>query len=71
MIDITATLTLVVMVCSAVLGVSAVLGLLYTITAKPKLDRIENHLIMLNGSVGRAADWQHQHELDHAWSERE
>ena len=70
MIDVTATLTMVVLWCSAVLGLAAVFGLLYAVTAKPKLDRIEAHLERINGSIGRMSEWERQHEIDHARAER-
>ncbi len=65
MVDMAATLSLIILWCSAVLGVSAVLGGLYAITAKPKLDRIENHLVRLNGSVADAVEAAAAHETEH------
>lgn len=70
MIDVSSTLTMIVLWCSAVIGLSAVVGMLYSITAKPKLDRIEKHLERINGSIGRMNEWQRQHEIDHARAER-
>lgn len=63
--------------CSAILGVAAVLALAARVFLRPRiiqvdesLARIERHLEKINGSVGRMDDWQHQHELAHARGER-
>ena len=68
---------LIAQVCSAILGVAAVLALAARVFLRPRilqvdesLARIERHLEKINGSVGRMDDWQHQHELDHARGER-
>jgi len=68
---------MVTQVCSAILGVSAVLGIATKVFVSPRirevdaaLARIEEHLSAINGSVGRMNDWQHQHEIDHARSDR-
>ena len=63
----------VTQVCSAIIGVSAVIGVATKVFVTPRiremdsaLARIEAHLEHINGSVGKMNDWQHQHELDHA-----
>jgi len=68
---------MVTQVCSAIIGVSAVIGVATKVFVTPRirevdsaLARIEAHLAAINGSVGRMNDWQHQHELDHARQER-
>ena len=68
---------MVTQVCGAILGVSAVLGIATKVFVSPRirevdlaLARIEAHLAAINGSVGRMNDWQRQHELDHARSDR-
>ena len=68
---------LVTQVCSAVVGVSAVIGIATKVFVSPRirevdsaLARIEAHLAAINGSVGRMNEWQRQHELDHARSDR-
>ena len=68
---------LITQVCSAVVGVSAVLGIATKVFVTPRirevdaaLARIEAHLAAINGSVGRMNDWQRQHELEHARSDR-
>ena len=73
----TDAIILITQVCSAVVGVSAVLGIATKVFVSPRirevdsaLARIEAHLAAINGSVGRMSDWQHQHELDHARSDR-
>ena len=67
----------VTQVCSAIIGVSAVIGIATKVFVSPRirevdaaLARIEAHLAAINGSVGRMSDWQHQHELDHAKGDR-
>jgi len=64
---------LVTQVCSAIIGVSAVIGIATKVFVSPRiremdsaLARIEAHLERINGSVGKMNEWQHQHELDHA-----
>ena len=73
----TDAIMVVTQVCSAVVGVSAVLGIATKVFVSPRirevdlaLARIEAHLAAINGSVGRMNDWQRQHELDHARSDR-
>ena len=73
----TDAIILITQVCSAVVGVSAVLGIATKVFVSPRirevdlaLARIEAHLAAINGSVGRMNDWQRQHELDHARSDR-
>jgi len=68
---------LITQVCSAVLGVAAVLALIAKVVLTPRirevdlaLARIEAHLAAINGSVGRISAWQRQHELEHARGER-
>ena len=68
---------LITQVCSAILGVSAVLGIATKVFVTPRirevdaaLARIEAHLAAINGSVGRTNEWQHQHEIDHARGDR-
>ena len=68
---------MVTQVCSAILGVSAVLGIATKVFVTPRirevdaaLARIEAHLAAINGSVGKMNEWQRQHELDHARSDR-
>ena len=68
---------MVTQVCGAILGVSAVLGIATKVFVTPRirevdlaLARIEAHLAAINGSVGRMNEWQRQHELDHARSDR-
>jgi len=68
---------LITQVCSAVLGVAAVLALIAKVVLTPRirevdlaLARIEAHLAAINGSVGRISEWQRQHELEHARGER-
>ncbi len=73
----TDTIILITQVCSAVLGVSAVIGIATKVFVTPRirevdlaLARIEAHLAAINGSVGKMNEWQRQHELDHARSDR-
>ena len=73
----TDTIILITQVCSAILGVSAVLAIATKVFVTPRirevdsaLARIEAHLAAINGSVGRMNEWQHQHELDHARGDR-
>ena len=73
----TDAIILITQVCSAIIGVSAVLGIATKVFVTPRirevdaaLARIEAHLADINGSVGRMNDWQRQHELDHARSDR-
>ena len=73
----TDAIILITQVCSAVVGVSAVLGIATKVFVSPRirevdaaLARIEAHLAAINGSVGKMNDWQRQHELDHARSDR-
>jgi len=73
----TDAIILITQVCSAVVGVSAVLGIATKVFVAPRirevdaaLARIEAHLAAINGSVGRMNDWQHQHEIDHARGDR-
>ena len=73
----TDTIILITQVCSAVVGVSAVIGIATKVFVTPRirevdsaLARIEAHLAAINGSVGRMNEWQHQHEIDHARGER-
>ena len=73
----TDAIILITQVCSAVVGVSAVLGIATKVFVTPRirevdaaLARIEAHLAAINGSVGKMNDWQRQHELDHARSDR-
>ena len=73
----TDAIMVVTQVCSAVVGVSAVLGIATKVFVTPRirevdaaLARIEAHLAAINGSVGRMNEWQRQHELDHARSDR-
>ena len=73
----TDAIIMVTQVCSAIIGVSAVLGIATKVFVTPRirevdaaLARIEAHLAAINGSVGRMNDWQHQHEIDHARNER-
>lgn len=68
---------LITQVCSAILGVAAVLALTVRVFLSPRikevdssLKRIEAHLKQINGTVGRMNEWEHQHELDHARAER-
>jgi len=63
--------------CSAILGVAAVLALAARVFLRPRilqvdesLARIERHLEKINGSIGKMSEWEHQHELDHARGER-
>ena len=73
----TDAIMVVTQVCGAILGVSAVLGIATKVFVTPRISevdaalaRIEAHLAAINGSVGRMNDWQHQHEIDHARSDR-
>lgn len=73
----TDAIMVVTQVCSAILGVSAVLGIATKVFVTPRirevdlaLARIEAHLAAINGSVGRMNEWQRQHELEHARGER-
>ena len=73
----TDAIIMVTQVCSAILGVSAVIGIATKVFVTPRirevdsaLARIEAHLAAINGSVGRMNEWQRQHELDHARSDR-
>ena len=73
----TDAIIMVTQVCSAIIGVSAVLGIATKVFVTPRirevdaaLARIEAHLAAINGSVGKMNDWQHQHEIDHARNER-
>ena len=73
----TDAIILITQVCSAVVGVSAVLGIATKVFVTPRirevdlaLARIEAHLAAINGSVGRMNEWQHQHEIDHARGDR-
>jgi len=73
----TDAIIMITQVCSAVVGVSAVIGIATKVFVAPRirevdsaLARIEAHLAAINGSVGRMNDWQRQHELDHARSDR-
>jgi len=73
----TDAIILITQVCSAVVGVSAVLGIATKVFVAPRirevdsaLARIEAHLAAINGSVGRMNEWQHQHEIDHARGDR-
>ena len=68
---------MVTQVCGAILGVSAVIAIATKVFVSPRirevdsaLARIEAHLAAINGSVGRMNEWQRQHELDHARSDR-
>jgi len=68
---------MVTQVCSAIIGVSAVIGIATKVFVSPRirevdaaLARIEAHLSAINGSVGRMNEWQRQHELEHARSDR-
>ena len=69
---------MIAQVCSAILGVAAVLALAARVFLRPRilqvdesLARIERHLERINGSIGKMDGWQHKHELDHARGERE
>ena len=73
----TDAIMVVTQVCSAVVGVSAVIGIATKVFVTPRLRevdaalaRIEAHLAAINGSVGKMNDWQHQHEIDHARGDR-
>ena len=73
----TDAIIMVTQVCSAILGVSAVIGIATKVFVTPRirevdsaLARIEAHLAAIKGSVGRMNEWQRQHELDHARSDR-
>ena len=73
----TDAIMVVTQVCSAVVGVSAVIGIATKVFVTPRirevdsaLARIEAHLAAINGSVGRMNDWQHQHEIEHARGDR-
>jgi len=73
----TDAIMVVTQVCSAIIGVSAVLAIATKVFVTPRirevdlaLARIEAHLAAINGSVGRMNDWQRQHELDHARIDR-
>jgi hypothetical protein len=73
----TDAIMVVTQVCSAIIGVSAVIGIATKVFVTPRirevdsaLARIEAHLAAINGSVGRMNEWQRQHELDHARGER-
>ena len=73
----TDAIMMVTQVCSAVVGVSAVIGIATKVFVTPRirevdsaLARIEAHLAAINGSVGKMNDWQRQHELDHARGDR-
>jgi hypothetical protein len=73
----TDAIMVVTQVCSAVIGVSAVIGIATKVFVTPRirevdaaLARIEAHLSAINGSVGRMNEWQRQHELEHARSDR-
>ena len=73
----TDAIIMVTQVCSAIIGVSAVIGIATKVFVTPRirevdsaLARIEAHLAAINGSVGRMNDWQRQHELDHARGDR-
>ena len=68
----TDAIIMVTQVCSAIIGVSAVMGIATKVFVSPRirevdaaLARIEAHLSAINGSVGRMNEWQRQHELDH------
>ena len=68
---------LITQVCSAILGVAAVLALAARVFLRPRilqvdesLARIERHLERINGSIGKMNEWEHQHELDHARGNR-
>ncbi len=71
------TLTIITQVSTAILAVSGVIALGYSVFLRPRmivvdesLQRIEAHLAAINGSIGRTNEWQHEHELSHARSER-
>ena len=73
----TDAIMVVTQVCSAILGVSAVIGIATKVFVTPRirevdsaLARIEAHLAAINGSVGKMSEWQHQHEIDHARGDR-
>ena len=73
----TDAIIMVTQVCSAIIGVSAVIGIATKVFVTPRirevdsaLARIEAHLAAINGSVGKMSDWQHQHEIDHARGDR-
>jgi len=73
----TDAIIMVTQVCSAIIGVSAVIGIATKVFVTPRirevdaaLARIEAHLSAINGSVGRMNEWQRQHELEHARSDR-
>lgn len=73
----TDAIMVVTQVCSAIIGVSAVIGIATKVFVTPRirevdlaLARIEAHLAAINGSVGRMNEWQHQHEINHARSDR-
>ena len=73
----TDAIILITQVCSAIIGVSAVIGIATKVFVSPRirevdsaLARIEAHLSAINGSVGRMNEWQRQHELEHARSDR-
>ena len=73
----TDAIIMVTQVCSAIIGVSAVMGIATKVFVSPRirevdaaLARIEAHLSAINGSVGRMNEWQRQHELDHARIDR-
>ena len=73
----TDVIMMVTQVTSAILGVSAVIGIATKVFVTPRirevdlaLARIEAHLATINGSVGKANDWIHQHELAHARDDR-
>ena len=68
---------MIAQVCSAILGVAAVLALAARVFLRPRilqvdesLARIERHLERINGSIGKMSEWEHQHELEHARGDR-
>ncbi len=69
---------LITELCSAVIGISAVLALAARLFLRPRMSqvddslaRIEAHLERLNGSVSKMDEWQRQHDLQHARRERQ
>ena len=68
----TDAIMVITQVCSAILGVSAVIGIATKVFVSPRirevdaaLVRIENHLIRLNGSVAEAVKDAAAHEVRH------
>ncbi len=66
-------LPMVTDISTAILALSGVVSLGYRVFVRPrmvvmdeKLERIEQHLAKINGSIARSEEWRHQHEVEHA-----